>query len=202
MDFTEFLLNEKGDTIKTYIGNSINVVVSEGITTLGKQAFFMTSVREISLPEGLKYIKEQCFWNCLSLTKVGLPNTLKTIGKEAFRNCTSLFEITLPKSLTKIASGAFYKTGLKKVYYTGTKAEWDKIQMEDGVIEAIGGDVSFSNRRFLTPIVEFIGEVSASQETVKVETEIQFKGSLKNYNLPHGYEEYFYQQTGAYTGSL
>lgn len=202
MKMTDFLLNEKGDTITTYTGSSDKVVIPEGITTLGKQSFFMSRIREIELPRGVKYLKEKCFWNSFLLSKVKLPDTLKIIGKDAFRTCMSLFELTLPKSVTKIAVGAFYKSGLKKVYYLGTKAEWDKIQIEDGMVETGGEDQFFSNTDFLNAIVEFCGESSVSSTISKTKSTIQFKESLNHYHLPKGYREYFYKETGMPDGTL
>ena len=199
MNLPNFIIDDNGNTLKNYLGHEDKVVVPDNITNLSEQAFFMTSVREVVLPIGVKNIGEQCFWNCNSLVKIELPDTLEVIGKEAFRSCLSLFKIVLPKSLLKIDSGAFYNTPLKKVYYKGTKEEWEKIQMEDGEVESSFGNEHFSNREFLNSIVCFSNESDTEENK---ECEILYKESVKNYVFPDGYEEYFYKETGVANGSL
>lgn len=198
MNLPNFIFNEAGTTLKNYLGKEDSVVVPNNVTTLGNRAFYGTSVGEVILPEGVKSIGKQCFWNCYALVKIELPKTLKTIKEEAFRSCLALFEIRLPKSLTKIGAGAFYNCNIKKAYYDGTRADWEKIQMEDGEVDTLKGEVFFSNREFLSSVVVFEGEdiIEENQE------EIKFKDSLKNYIFPAGYEEYFYKETGVEKGSL
>ncbi len=48
------------------------------------------------------------FADCTSLKKVTLPDGIETIGMEAFLNCASLSEINIPDSVTGIGSRAFY----------------------------------------------------------------------------------------------
>ena len=65
-----------------------------------------------------------------AIGEVSIPNGVKSIGDEAFY-CTRLTSITIPNSVTSIGSHAFCGcTNLKDVYYTGTKAEWDKISID------------------------------------------------------------------------
>ena len=65
-----------------------------------------------------------------AIGEVSIPNGAKSIGDEAFY-CTRLTSITIPNSVTSIGSHAFCGcTNLKDVYYTGTKAEWDKISID------------------------------------------------------------------------
>ena len=66
-------------------GNLTNVIISEGITTIG---FFG-------------------FRNCDDLTSVTLPNSLTEIGYGAFRDCKSLKSITIPENVTNIGAEAF-----------------------------------------------------------------------------------------------
>ncbi len=42
------------------------------------------------LPEGLEYIGDGAFENCILLNNIYIPSTVKTLGKEAFRGCKSL----------------------------------------------------------------------------------------------------------------
>lgn len=50
-----------------------------------------------------------------AITSISLPNTIRYIDKEAFYNCKSLAEITLPSSLISIGEYAFRGVGLKGI---------------------------------------------------------------------------------------
>ena len=51
--------------------------------------------------------------------------------QSAFLSCTSLKELSIPVSVTKIDNGAFDGcTTLTDVYYSGTKEQWDNINID------------------------------------------------------------------------
>lgn len=50
-----------------------------------------------------------------------------SIGEKAFHNCSELQIMEIPSSVTSIGDGALYN--LKKLYYGGTKEEWDNIKI-------------------------------------------------------------------------
>ena len=59
-----------------------------------------------------------------------IPNTVNTIKSYAFEYCNTLSEITIPNSVKNIGFSAFrYSSGLKNVYYNGSKSQWDKINI-------------------------------------------------------------------------
>lgn len=92
-----------------------NIVIPNGVTTIGRGAFYWTGLQEIILPESLVKIGNDAF-NVAKFEKVVLPPKLETIGSSAFRS-TPLTEIRLPSSLKEIGSGAFSNCdNLKKVY--------------------------------------------------------------------------------------
>ena len=68
------------------------------------------------IPNGIKIVGADAFYDCSGLESITLPNTLTAIGDYAFNNCTSLKQITFPDSLTKIGESAFRNcTGLKSL---------------------------------------------------------------------------------------
>ena len=73
MNLPNFIFNEAGTTLKNYLGKEDSVVVPNNVTTLGNRAFYGTSVGEVIIPEGVKSIGKQCFWNCYALVKIELP---------------------------------------------------------------------------------------------------------------------------------
>ena len=98
-----------------------------------------TSIKEITILEGVTKIRKNCFENLTNLTKVNLPSTLKEIGEAAFKNtnievidftntkittlsdelfkdCKNLKEVILKKDIIAIGVGTFANcTSLTKI---------------------------------------------------------------------------------------
>ena len=88
-----------------------NVVIKDGVTTIGKYAFY------------------EC-----DFENVTVPNTVTTIGERAFYNCNNYKSITIPSSVTKIEDRAFFSfnplnCNIEAVYYLGTEEMWNNISM-------------------------------------------------------------------------
>lgn len=85
-----------------------SVVIPEGVTTLGKNAFRGNrSLTKLTLPSTISVIGQGAFSMCKSLTDVVIPEGVTQISTDAFNNCESLANVTLPKSLKTIDSNAF-----------------------------------------------------------------------------------------------
>ena len=91
-----------------YMDNIKNVVIEEGMTTIGMDAFTSCSnLRSVTIPETVTEIYTSAFEFCSSLETVQLPSSLTVIGDSAFRGCRNLRQIQLPYGLTHIDSYAF-----------------------------------------------------------------------------------------------
>ena len=53
------------------------------------------SVMEVVIPEGVTSIGQYAFWYCSALASIDIPNSVESIGDEAFRGCLNLREIHL-----------------------------------------------------------------------------------------------------------
>ena len=96
-----------------YRDNIQSIIIGEGITVVGENAFRNCKAAEsLTLPNTLVEIKRYGFGSCEGLTGVTLPNSLTTIGTYAFRYCIGLTEITIPQNLTNGGSGFSGCTGL------------------------------------------------------------------------------------------
>ena len=109
-------------TITKYIGSGGAVEIPEKIdgktvTAIGKFAFsYCTSIKSVTIPEGVTSIELDAFGNCTSLESVTILDGVTSIGGAAFYNCTSLESVTIPDSVTSIGAEAFYNcTNLKNV---------------------------------------------------------------------------------------
>lgn len=115
----------------------IRLTVEEGITAIGRAAFYEASLISVRLPESLKKIGESAFGysdiaavtvpdgvtsigdcafsECEKLKKVsfGKNSSLTSIGEYAFSYSYDLVDITLPESVSVIGEGVFCSTSIK-----------------------------------------------------------------------------------------
>ncbi len=69
--------------------------------------------------------------NNYDITNVVINEGVTSISSSAFNICTNIKAISIPKSIMKISENAFENCiRLEKVYYSGTKADWNKINIE------------------------------------------------------------------------
>lgn len=91
------------------------VVISEGVTSIGDNAFFAPNgeyaITQVELPEGLLSIGESSFYWCRNLTQVKLPDSVTSIGENAFNLCMSLTQVELPEGLLSMGKFAFGDCG-------------------------------------------------------------------------------------------
>lgn len=93
-----------------------NVVVGEGITTIGKYGLAgLNNATSIQLPSTLTRIEQGAFQDDKKLTSIELPEGLTFIGDEAF-NITPIESINLPDSLTYIGRSALGSYAWKSDY--------------------------------------------------------------------------------------
>ena len=84
------------------------VIIPETIKYMGEYAFsFFPSVEELILPEGLEFIMEGTFFDMESLKSITLPEKITVIPDRAFEWCGSLKKVVLKGNVTKIGERAF-----------------------------------------------------------------------------------------------
>lgn len=93
-----------------------------GLLTIGQQAFSETSIKSLTIPEGVKRIEYYTFYSCDSLKTVTLPDGLEYIGNYAFNYCGNLENVNLPEQLKSIGEYALancYKLAVPVVIPAG-----------------------------------------------------------------------------------
>lgn len=66
-----------------------------------------SSLKKVSIPDGVTEIGSNAFADCAALTEVELSLALKTVGRKAFTDCVSLKSVEFPESVTDIEKSAF-----------------------------------------------------------------------------------------------
>jgi len=119
----ELTISGTGDMANYYWGNipwqnqidSItSVQVSNGITSIGRNAFAGTGLTSITIPNSVTSIGDYAFERALSLTSITIPDSVTSIGYGAFEVASSLTSITIPDTAA-LVPGLFVGLSLSKV---------------------------------------------------------------------------------------
>lgn len=91
------------------------IVITNGITQIGKYAFENTSCTSIEIGPDVMYIRKGAFSKSPNLQSVIIPSKVVQIGSNAFSECGRLSNCVLNEGLKTIGNHAFYKTSLSSV---------------------------------------------------------------------------------------
>ena len=93
---------------KSYDDSFINLVIENGITTIGDYAFSgCFNLVKVNIPDSVTSIGNSAFHNCNSLSEIIIPEFVTTIGHYAFQYCHGLITLNIPNSITSIGIGVF-----------------------------------------------------------------------------------------------
>lgn len=85
-----------------------SVTIEDGIKTIGNGAFYWCkNLTSVTMPLNLTYIGIRAFSDCTGLKTIQLPFFLETIDMAAFENCTVLESISISTHIKLIGSEAF-----------------------------------------------------------------------------------------------
>ena len=76
---------------------------------------YALEIVEVEITEGVTTVGRCAFFNLKKLEKVTLCDSITVIGDYAFNTCWKLKEIEIPAAVTKIGTDAFKKTGLSEI---------------------------------------------------------------------------------------
>lgn len=102
--------------------NITEVVIPEGVTTIGYQAFYgCENLQDVTIPSTITTWSEESYNNsafegCTGLSSLSLSNGLSILGQRAFAGCISLETVSIPAGIRQFRNCVFEGcTGLKKV---------------------------------------------------------------------------------------
>lgn len=167
-----------------------NLVIAEGITSIGHMAFWRHNLHTIHISDTVTKIEDSAFGWCHSLEAPTLPDSIVELGRCVFDECYSFDRIVLPRNLRVLPYGTFRSCrNLKEVELSNIE------RIEEHAFAACG-----SLKQIVLPAtIRFVGKEAfkdcESLETVvfssngcKIEDNI-FEGcqALKRVVLPASY---------------
>ena len=92
-----------------YRENIKHVIVKDGVTSVGKEAFrYCNNLLSVKLPDSINSIGGWAFAYCNNLVELNIPNNVTRIDECAFHSCVNLKSIIIPNGITTIKQGTFY----------------------------------------------------------------------------------------------
>lgn len=149
------------------------ITIPDGIVTIAGGAFECTNITNVHFPDSVTVIENLAFYQCYKLTHIVLPKKLTYLGDICFGNCENLVTMVIPKTIKHIGDGLFMQAfSFKKVYYTGSKSDWEKIEMTSA--EFYDKRVSY-NYDYSQPILDIIADYfNRDADGVKKGTSLRF----------------------------
>lgn len=93
---------------KDYIDNIVEVVIEEGVTSVGSYAFYGSdSLVKVTLPSTISSIAANSFGYCKALEEITIPDLVTSLSSSTFNYCTSLKIVNIGSGLTSFNSWAF-----------------------------------------------------------------------------------------------
>jgi len=86
------------NAVRGYNGKDKNVVIPEGITSIGPKAFLHSEIETVSFPSTLETIDKYAFYTC-GLKEVTIPSRVKSVGEMAFAECSNLKKVVIEEGV-------------------------------------------------------------------------------------------------------
>lgn len=94
------------------------------VTEIPQACFHQTGLKTLSLPDGVKVIRQDAFCDCDSLTEIKLPKSLVTLERGVFFQCDNLESVTIPANTKNIGQYCFMDCPkLKTIYNYATEPQ-------------------------------------------------------------------------------
>lgn len=95
------------------------IIIEEGVTSIGRNALQNTLISEIDLPDSVTKMGMVVLGSSHNLTTLTLPQNLKTLGENSFVDCPNLKSIYFGPNLTTLEESALSMLQGTSVYFTG-----------------------------------------------------------------------------------
>lgn len=113
-----FFFDKSSGTITSFAGDPTDLVIplslgGYAVVSIGPSAFYgSTTLRTLSIPDGISTISSQAFASCPNLESVEVGASVSYVGSRAFADCKKLSNIYFHGTMDNIESDAFDNTSL------------------------------------------------------------------------------------------
>ena len=101
----EFVIEDGRLLLYNGYPDTTDIVIPDGVTRIGRRAFYGIDVRTVTCPEGIEEIEKEAFGRCRSLEQINIPPSVRKIGIGAFRSCEVLNHIAIPDAVDRLRDG-------------------------------------------------------------------------------------------------
>ena len=91
-----------------------DLVIPDGITKIGVQAYYLCDVKSLTIPSSVKSIGNSAFNGCKRLNNLVIPEGVEVLGQNAFYNCP-IDTLYLPSTLASVGASVFSSQYLRNV---------------------------------------------------------------------------------------
>jgi len=149
-----------------------HVVLKDGVTTVGKEAFYkFDRLETIDFGDSLVEIGKRAFYGCEDLDYIHLPATFRTFGAEAFRECTNLKYVYCDGGMPRFNDSCLWTGEYISVFYRGNNV-WpaDAVQT---LVHNFGGRLGIMMGSFEDSdlVKNFENQQKETEETEETEAE-------------------------------
>ena len=111
-DYEYSLADDGTAAITKYTGYDDNVTIPKeidglSVTVIEKDAFNLSYIRTVTIPDTVKTIQNRAFYSCRRLQSVVIPESVTELGIAAFRSCDSLKSVVINANITQIGTSCF-----------------------------------------------------------------------------------------------
>lgn len=107
----------KAGVLENYEGEGIEVNIPNNVREIAENVFYnCIHLKKVTFSEGIQIIGNDSFSQCKNLEEIILPKSLISVGANAFKGCSALKKLRLPIGVKKVCKGAFSDTALPRSY--------------------------------------------------------------------------------------
>ncbi len=96
-----------GKSAFSYCGNLSSVEIGNSVIKIGDRAFYSSKLFSVTIPKNVAIIGNSAFYKCSSLTSIELFNGIRQIDEYAFAYCTALESMIIPNSVDSMGNSVF-----------------------------------------------------------------------------------------------